>query len=356
MTKERGMTLIELLVVGTIILILTAVSLPMVKPMLESQATRSGAQLVSTYLNRAKVRAMTSGRPCGVRFEHWKGTEGGDLSGSAALILRQVDVPPLYSGLTGAETAFVVDWGPGADSSARYELFTPEDRDGADASYLKQQLRKGNGRIQFGVGNGSVPTGAFYRTRCEYDDVLDITRVYIEDNPTCSLATRSFDESYESPYNASVTMNATVDFRFRAYLPPKLTMTAPEPLPQGTVVDLEYSGQGSAYEGNLGDVTVMFAPGGEVDTVNGMYPTGSMLHFLVGRWDQISAVRPDGDLETLPNYADGRNNWVSINTQTGLMQTTEVNPGSDVGYQPDGAVMAHSREFATELKRNIGGN
>ena len=347
------MTLIELLVVGTIILIMTAVSLPMIKPMLESQATKNGAQLVSTYLNRAKVRAVTSGRPCGVRFEHWSGTEGSG-SGSAALILRQVDVPPVYSGMTGDETVYLIDLGSDVDSDIRYELFSDDD-------YLMDQLKKGNGRIQLGVNSSGLPSGAYFRTRFEYDEVLstaeeDVIHVYVEDNPTCSFSMKSFGETIEDPYDSSSTCQRTGNLSFKAYLPPKVTMAAPEPLPQGTVVDLQFSGGGTGYFENSGDVTVVFAPGGEVDTVNGMYPTASMLHFLVGRWDQISAVRTEYDPETFPNYADGRNFWVSINTQTGLMHTSEVNPNSDLGYAPDDAVMAQSREFANELKRNIGGN
>ncbi|MBQ6829107.1 MAG: prepilin-type N-terminal cleavage/methylation domain-containing protein, partial [Thermoguttaceae bacterium] len=106
--QRRGVTLMELLVVATIILIVTAVSVPTIKPMMESQLTKQAGSTVSTYLNRARARAMTTGRPCGVTFEYFPGSfvpggldENGDPipDASASLVLHQVETPPYYSGL-----------------------------------------------------------------------------------------------------------------------------------------------------------------------------------------------------------------------------------------------------------------
>ncbi|MBO7678220.1 MAG: hypothetical protein J6S75_00980, partial [Thermoguttaceae bacterium] len=140
--RRNGLTLTELLVVGTIILAVTALSIPVVKPMMESQLTKNGANMLATALNRARSRAQVSGRPCGVRFEYWPGTAselfwnnenddydeqranwlsdyeheswyGIDIDGStfihyltpgASLVMRQVEVPPVYTGLLGNET------------------------------------------------------------------------------------------------------------------------------------------------------------------------------------------------------------------------------------------------------------
>ena len=59
--RRNGLTLTELLVVGTIILAVTALSIPVVKPMMESQLTKNGANMLATALNRARSRAQVSG-------------------------------------------------------------------------------------------------------------------------------------------------------------------------------------------------------------------------------------------------------------------------------------------------------
>ena len=302
---RRGLTLIELLVVGTIIMILTAVSLPVVKPMLDSQLTKNSAQIVSTYLNRAKNRALLTGRPCGVRFEIWDGTESKlapmtDNSGStvyyytfgASLVMRQVEIPPVYSGLFDNAMVNV--------GSGGLCLF-PNDL------YVTQRLADESGaKIQF---NGSGPYYSFRKgTKLAGDDL------------------------YEPAARNGLS--------FKILFGPKTTMTAPTALVRGTAVDLQFSGVGTAcfahdkvtdFEADgkpiyqRKDVTILFAPDGSVQSVNGTAPAES-IHFLIGRWDQIGAVRLTGDTQSFPNYADGRNFWVSVNPQTGTVVTSQVNP------------------------------
>lgn len=347
--KERGLTLIELLAVGTIVLILTAISLPMVKPMLDSQQTRSASQVVSTYLNRAKNRAKLSGRPCGVRFEVWPGTDvqlecnnGAKkevspnvflYSRGASLVMRQIDVPPEYSGFSGGETVSV-------NSGA----FTVN-----NDLYLSRILEKQTqARIQFNN------EGPYFRIWPNTSNLVA--------QPTCTLR----------PYE---------NVPFKVQFSPKPTMTSPMALPQGAAIDLQFSGvaglnQQGVFDYPTGaenatnvsdDVTIMFSPSGAVDTVNGEYPTGP-IYLLIGRWDQINAVRENQDGETLPNYADGRNYWVTINPQSGLISTAEVNPVTDHGFYPtedstpatdcvlgNTNILQKSREFASQAKRNIGG-
>lgn len=319
--KERGLTLIELLAVGTIVLILTVISLPMVKPMLDSQQTRSAAQTVSTYLNRAKSRAKLSGRPCGVRFEVWPGTES---TQGATLLMRQVDVPPEYTGFTGGETVSL-ELDP--DTTSVISGVTAYPFTTTDPFLLQRLADQSLAKIQFNNA------GPYYR--------IFSGTTYIRPLPTC-------------------TLTRCRNIPFKVQLSPKPTMAAPMPLPQGAVVDLRYSGIGD--EGDYwglnaapaSDVTVMFSPSGEIDTINGVYPTGP-IHLLIGRWDQIGAVRDETDTESFPNYADGRNYWVTVNPQSGLISTTEVNPLNLYQNNPDQAAIKKSREFASQSKRNIGG-
>ncbi len=319
-SKEKGLTLIELLVVGTIILILAVIALPLVKPMIDSQQTRSASQVVITYLNRAKNRARLTGRPCGVRFEVFPGTEGW---GGASLVMRQVEVPPVYTGFTGTEMGSLE-----YDGSFRFVCNDP---------YLQRIIRPGN-RVQVG---GSGP---YYTV--------------INNNGSGSFV---LEEPVTTP---PVTRTMTT---FRVQLAPRPTMTPPVALPQGTVVDLKYSGCGVDYWnfdgavfGDAHDVTVMFSPSGEISlpTEGSPYPVGP-LFLLIGRWDQIPAVRDSGEEGSWPNWADGRNYWVVVQPQSGLVTTAEVNPitlaDGDDDIDPGQVRVARSREFATQIKRNIGG-
>ena len=322
-SKEKGLTLIELLVVGTIILILAVIALPLVKPMIDSQQTRSASQVVSTYLNRAKNRARLTGRPCGVRFEVFPSTEEW---GGASLVMRQVEVPPVYTGFMGTETGSVLP----ADYVSGLPL-----RFVCDDPYLQRTLRPGN-RVQVG-GNGP------------YYTIKEALPSYF---------------TLEEPVTTPTAARAG---KFRVQLAPRPTMTPPVALPQGTVVDLKYSGCGVDYWnfdgavfGNAYDVTVMFSPSGEISlpAEGSPYPVGP-LFLLIGRWDQIPAVRDSGEEGSWPNWADGRNYWVVVQPQSGLVTTAEVNPitlaDGDDDIDPGQVRVARSREFATQIKRNIGG-
>ena len=330
--RRNGLTLTELLVVGTIILAVTALSIPVVKPMMESQLTKNGANMLATALTRARNRARVTGRSCGLRFEYWLGTSSelqwdptiknwwseydfnnwvgtatnGNqffhyLTPGAALVMRQVEVPPVYTGLLATET---VEFKNG-------ECIFPND------DYLKSDFGKiTSGKIQFG---GSGPFYSFNGTNGQYK-LID-------------------GETYALPPEREYTS-------FKILLDSRSTMAMPVCMPRGTAVDLQFSGVGDSvfidlretiYASSPTDppasLTIMFAPDGSVESVNGAIPS-EPIHFLVGRWDQIGAVRPDGDEESYPNYADGRNYWVSVFPQTGVVTVNQVNPTADVGYAP----------------------
>ena len=342
--RRNGLTLTELLVVGTIILAVTALSIPVVKPMMESQLTKNGANMLATALNRARSRAMVTGRPCGVRFEYWPGTrndliwdenneewllvpesektgEGSDdrlywkgtltvdnlikhyLTPGASLVMRQVEVPPIYSGLLGIETV-------------KYEGGRCHFQNDV---YIEEELSKtDSGKIQFG---GSGPFYSFQKS----------------------------DEGFKLIDGGTYALppERETEYPFKILLDCRTTMAMPVCMPRGTAVDLQFSGIGDSvfidpvetdtYEPPVNypmSLTIMFAPDGSVESVNGT-PRTESIHFLVGRWDQISAVRDEEDSESYPNYADGRNYWVSVFPQTGGVTVSQVNPTADLGYFPN---------------------
>ena len=317
-SRRRGLTLIELLVVGTIIIAVTAVSLPVVKPMLESQMTKNGAQMVATALNRARNRAQVTGRSCGLCFEFWPGTseylefpssnkteDGYDLLRhykipGASLVIRQVEVPPPYSGLLGVET---VSYG-GGQCLFKDDIYAP-----------KALEASAGAKIQIG-GNGP-----YYSFRAN--------------------STRLKESA-----GAALPPERETAYPFKILLKPRTTMAMPTLLPQGTAVDLQFSGIGDSLFLDMKEIltdeitpeqvslTIMFSADGSVESINGVMPS-EPVHFLIGRWDQISAVRTDGDTESYPNYADGRNYWVTVSPLTGTVTINPVNPTADVGYDPD---------------------
>ena len=328
--RRNGLTLTELLVVGTIILAVTALSIPVVKPMMESQLTKNGANMLATTLNRARSRAQVSGRPCGVRFEYWPGTvsdlkdthigvraEDGTVivhdtyysTPGASLVIRQVEVPPVYSGLLGTETVKYND--------GRCEF--------QNDFYIASELEKiASAKIQFGG------TGPFY--------AFNDRSTSLKESATLALPPQR-----------------DVEYPFKILLDSRPSMAMPVCLPRGTAVDLQFSGVGdtifvdkvsgtnSQPTRQATALTIMFSPDGSVESINGSIPS-EPVHFLVGRWDQISAVRPDGDPESYPNYADGRNYWVSVFPQSGGVTVSQVNPTADVGYAPAVRVNDYNEE------------
>ena len=342
---RNGVTLIELLVVATIMLTLAAVSVPTIKPMMESQVSSHAAQTVSTYLERAKARAAATGRSCGVTFEYFEGTHDEDTGlGAASLVLRQVEEPPLFSGFSFGATATV---SPDIDEYGHVGLLVYKDKrvnrvidnEGTWGAYLRSDNQA---RIQF------ESIGPFY-------PLINVGgSYYIEKIPGIEL-----------PIYENVSYKIARD--------PIATMTAPVGLAQGAVVDLEYSGTDSTPFNGGRDVTVMFTPSGEVDYV--LYgdekrtPSGT-IYFLIGRWDRIPAVSAFELVTTeygqetyaedgLWNFEDGSNFWVAINPQTGVISTAEVDQPFNVDLSDfdsryeTGAY--ESRTFVRFSKRNIGG-
>lgn len=346
---RKGVTLIELLVVATLMLTLAAVSVPAIKPMMESQLTASAASTVSTYLNRARARAMTTGRSCGVTFERFDGTYDPDSNtGSASLVMRQVEVPPYYSGL---ELGANVSVAPGNelyinDVDSKYHGMRARGLFVNDLYWDRFVGNEGSPVIQF---NNCGPFYPIYIPSAG----SAVPNLCIVKLPGIELPTR-------------------LNVPFKVKRGPRPTMTSPIGLPQGAVVDLEFSGDETNFFSLEGNVTVMFSPNGSIDYIQdnaGSFIPTETVYFLIGRWDRIAALGWDvngGEKVTLAedglwNYEDPTNFWVTINPNTGLVSTAEVNQPLNYvlsGNEDEIEVekVAESREFARMSKRNLGGH
>ncbi|MCO6456734.1 MAG: type II secretion system protein [Pirellulaceae bacterium] len=122
--RRRGLTLVELLMVVFILVILVAVTLPIVRPALQGRKIREAARQVNVYFATAQAMASEKGRPVGVWIER---STLGDVDGdglpdaAAGIELFLAEIAPPYTGdLIGAtgvpyDAAVAVDMIPPVD-------------------------------------------------------------------------------------------------------------------------------------------------------------------------------------------------------------------------------------------------
>lgn len=87
-----GATLIELMAVILILMMITAMTIPVVAPAVSGRRTREAARMVSAFLSAARSRAIETGRPAGVWIERIPGLP------QAAHTMYMAEIPPIYGG------------------------------------------------------------------------------------------------------------------------------------------------------------------------------------------------------------------------------------------------------------------
>lgn len=90
--RRPGVTLVELLVVILVMLMITAVTIPAIRPALEGRKIREAARMVEVFLNGARNRAIASGHSVGVLIEPDPNEP------SQCISLSYVEQPGPYSG------------------------------------------------------------------------------------------------------------------------------------------------------------------------------------------------------------------------------------------------------------------
>ncbi len=330
-----GMTLVELMIVTSIILMLVVISVPVVKPMLESRKQADAAQTLSIYLNSARIRASETGRECGVLFERYTDNnrmEGPDVLypyNDTCLIARQVETPPVYTGSVGVlvsvEPIYEVNDKNGNlfdnyngqvanivfhkwDSVNRVWSRSPKKPSQPndlrtvcydENPYWNNLVRRGD-RIQF---DGQGP---FYTIVQEgsYPDQVEGNRTrdnaYFNKNPAVQpdlrcpmIAVRGRVEGGKDMFDIR-RIPETAPVPFKVIRAPQPTLAPPIGFPTGIIVDLQYSGidsfgtrnasadghflwsgVGSDFRPRSGadreSVIVMFSPSGSVSLVRGDY-------------------------------------------------------------------------------------
>lgn len=371
--SPKGMTLIELLVVVSIMVSLVAISVPLFKPMLESQRTAGSARAVAMTLQRARVKAMQEQRAYGVEFVRYR---EGDNDNMCLQMRLQKEAPKLVQ--IGGSDKFRLRIVNGTLKFCVYDAsngWIDEDSYGSDQRIIDAKSAW-NQKVKPGFAVQFIRLGRTF---------------YLDSSSNVRLA--SPYNNFYYPSNNSVPSASASEFT--VIQPPRATLTYPVTLPHGTVVDLQYSSfrnpsdnsssesfrYGSFFSagGNPANVTVLFSPTGYVDRFYyndasrgycEISPHGGLFYFLVGEWDRQSTDMTGANLAE-----DGRNNvmmpsnfWVTVHPQNGQVRITENNPTSNADIQTWknagtpalkkqalDTIMENARKFATEHYVNIGG-
>jgi len=349
--SRQGMTLVELLVVAAIIVLLLAISVPILTPMLEARRTSNAAQVLAGVFQQARAKSIQEGTSYGVRlipFEtaptaavqlHFqKGTPPPDFVNPPDVRVRVESgriIPYHFS--DGVWTRVVdlngdVNWNDARVTAARDHFLT---------GYA----------VQFNHLGRFLLIDDNFRLMPPYDGLN------LPDN---------------------FTINDAMKYRVSRLATIGSTWFPPVVMPQGTIVDLVFSGgETVGFEGGAktqdgapaffapgDDVVVMFSPTGHVDL---LYISGTpikineMLYFCVGEWDRQI------DTSTGRTFAeDGRSNlemsatfWVTLHPKTGGVRVTENSP-VQLGRGPISLDvlrqrLGDARRFAREHFFNVGG-
>jgi len=340
----RGVTLTELLVVISIIVLVTAMLVPMLAPVLRGQKIREATRQVNVFFSGAQARAVELGRPVGVWIERAEHGNGLTPRQFTAYKLYQAEQPPAYSGdiydarvnLAPISPSNPNDWNavyqPGCCS-----MLGPMVPNGEEMKY----------RVRFG---GRGPTYEILRI----DDTMGFTfRVapnqFVRDVPNNAIEIPAL--KFRSSGNTVQYSAYANGVPFEIIGPPIKSATAALELPRNTGLDLSLSGYQWSNHQSLTrfreyldyDILVMFDPRGGVSHVQylpheGIAPVPpveqplGMISLLLARDDKIGRDR-QGNPNVPPNnyvtsalgegsIGDPDSMWLWVDTRTGRIQSS----------------------------------
>ena len=348
---HSGMTLVELLVVIAIIGLLLAVSVPLIRPMLESRRTYNAAQVLAGTFQQARMKSIQEGRNYGIKLIPFK------TAPTAVLQMRlQKEQHPVVKVndldvRVKVENGTIVLYRFYEDQWQNYEALLA----GALSSDPSEPARfeetkscfKQNYKIQFNRIGRFFTIGKNDKLKHPYDNINLPEDLMINDALEYCISTPPITSAWI----------------------PQIVM------PRSTIVDLTFSGGETvgfdggnkmaddndipAFFSSGDDVVIMFSPAGHVDLlhVNGLpIQVNETLYFCVGEWDRQVDASGDTFAE------DGKSNleapatyWVTLHPKTGEVRITENAPiqkDSDTKTKK----LSDARKFAREHFFNVGGN
>jgi type II secretory pathway pseudopilin PulG len=346
------MTLVELLVSISILMILMAVAARMMNFSVEDRRTREAAREIGVFFGSAQTRAMETGRPCGVMLRQ---LESQPL---CVVGLDQVEVPPPYAGDTLDSVAQVQM----PTSPEGLPVFWPDGlrKAVATCSSFSSSLVHVDDLIQFNY------QGPFYTIKGP-DAQPPPSGDGIVDSATLELGV-DLRQGQMLPWPATGLSPAVP---YQIIRQPRKSAASGLQLPARAVIDLEASGRDipsatpekdyhnysfSASAGHTEPVIIMYSPTGGIERVYCTYlknealneydygplPVTAPIFLLVGKQERV----PSGAAEdTLANWQDLKDLWVTLNPQSGLATIAEVAKGAN---------LLESRQIARE-GQGVGG-
>lgn len=346
--RHAGVTLIELLIVVALVVLIAGLTLPSVRGLLKDQRTVQSARVVQGLLESARARAVAMDRPVAAIFERF-GVDDADTVGLLSCNRMSIgEVFPPYEGDWANTTGTLVDF----DNDGYVDAIDVPASQGASITSLvtdSDYIELGTHKIGFRVKgapavNGSTIRVAFYNP-AQFTNTVTNALVDMEERRWPVIA-------------------GTSNVSFRIYRKPSKTMTSSVLLPRGTSIDLGWSGFGEsgtdlalstpAVTPVKRSIYVVFNPRGAVDSVYVIPPNkvpGSMstlglLHFLVGRTDQINLTSNDrvsdrDDVQS--NVVDSSNKWVTVNTRNGQVYVSDVGAPDATGTVATARILATNR-------------
>lgn len=378
----RGFTLIELLIVMGILTILATLSLTTVKGLLKDQKITQSAQLVREYIETARLRALTAGRPVAVFLDRVSAV-GGDASANpvgiaANYTTTRLSIGEVFPPYTGDELGTVGTLSDSANLSligAAGVTTRPADNYADHVTFSPAQVAAGFGVPGapgfISIGDTIEFEGYAGRFSIESIDYLGGNTVVTFFNPPANynilrdakaVGARHalFEATHaQAPPQIPLGTASTLMAKFRVYRRPSKSLVGSVTLPRGICVDLFCSGFGpssvnlptggflpnvaanNVRTGNYSRVAVMFGGDGRLSTVfaddKGENPVGGqvsqVLRLLVGKTDQVPVsaaelltTRPadDRDGTFQSNLLDTENVWISCNPFTGEVNSSRV--------------------------------
>lgn len=413
-----GVTLVELLVVISIMMLLTVVAIPALRPAMESRQVRETTRGVSSYFSAAQIRAVETGRPCGVMLVR------DPLLPFVATSLQQVEVPAPFGGTVTGSVVRVQEWTQIPSGTywpdgavvlkvrVRVNDFLPDTIRRGDLMQLNGQgpwfmissdenphpghpgtppppaaaqhptfqdfpVDATDGFINFlpsGYTTEVYPSGSGNVWVSNYVLTLTLPRAQLADTPwPNSDPSGPAGSVHAAPWSPLVP--------FQVYRAPVKSAVPPLQLPTATVVDLSCSGTESNWtlfsavdnDGNTANgvqdtsgVLILFSPTGALDRAyvqNQQQYLIDPVYLMIGARERVWQAGLDpGPDDGLYNWQDIRNLWLAVNPGTGTIGTAEVYADASDPTHYDAATdtlrpsdIFASREYVRQFQISKGG-
>lgn len=401
---RRGATLLELLTVIVVLMMITSVTIPVVAPHAEGRRIREGARMFSTFINAGRTRAIETGRPAGVWIERMSNLP------EAANMAFFAEIPPVYCGdfldstveccVVGKQTG-ATTW-PNQSDQEYYNIVIPRNRSAyntdvwsepsadEDQSVGSHQLVRERDLIKFEgidryyslhvIDDYGVPgsdrkkwwyvakgINAGSGSATSYSGDVDNRLRYVINWFNGPYGKHMGWSSIVRTTTAPMTY-ADPGLRYQIYRQPARLQAGSIRMPEGVVIDLNFSSVTDGTEGSdgipfhprkganlfLGDafypqdntpIVLVFSPDGRVqrlychvkDTGNhwswdSTEPYGSAF-FLIGERRSIVPHETSNvyEQQIKKNWLNSNALWVRVNCQTGFTNTAQLEILEDGG-------------------------